>query len=260
MSTGDGAPEEPLWSPSRERVARARLTAFARLARERGGPDDERYASLHAWSVAHPERFWPLVWEFCGVVADARPGAPPWDDVLVGGGRMAPPDAALGPRWFPGARLNFAENLLRFRDARPALVCWNEEGRQRALSYEELHAEVSRVALALREAGVGAGDRVAGFMPNIAETVIAMLATASLGAVWSSCSPDFGAQGVLDRFGQIAPKVLFAADGYRYAGKAVDCLERLAEIVRRIPAIERVVVVPYLNPGWRVAGGGGGCR
>jgi acetoacetyl-CoA synthetase len=160
---------------------------------------------------------------------------------------MAPPDAELGPRWFPGARLNFAENLLRHSDDRPALIFWNEVGRQRELSYAELNAEVRRVAAALEQEGVGVGDRVAGFLPNLPEAVIAMLATTTLGAIWSSCSPDFGANGVLDRFGQIQPKVLFTADGYRYAGKEIDSLFRAREVRERIPSLERVVVVPYLG-------------
>jgi acetoacetyl-CoA synthetase len=160
---------------------------------------------------------------------------------------MAPPDPVQGPKWFPGARLNFAENLLRRRDGRTALVFWNELGRQRELTFSALAVEVGRLAGALRNAGVGVGDRVAGFLPNLPETVIAMLATASLGAVWSSCSPDFGANGMLDRFGQIAPKVLICADGYRYAGKEIDCLARVREVRDRIPAIQQVVVVGYLR-------------
>jgi acetoacetyl-CoA synthetase len=160
---------------------------------------------------------------------------------------MAPPDPEAGPRWFLGARLNFAENLLRYRDDRPALIARHEQGPGRTLSYAELVVEVAQVAEALRTWGVGVGDRVAGFLPNIPEAVIAMLATASLGAVWSSCSPDFGVKGVLDRFGQIEPKVLFCADGYRYAGKEIDCLTRVREIVSSIRSIERVVVVRYLR-------------
>ena len=238
----------PIWSPAPEQVERARITAFAREAAARGAAGAAgSYAALHAWSVAHPERFWPLVWEFCGVVADDRPGAPPWDAVLVGGERMAPPHPVHGPRWFPGARLNFAENLLRFRDDRPALVAWTEQGARRRLTYRELHDEVAAFAAALAAAGVGAGDRVAGYLPNCPEAVIAMLAATRLGAVWSSCSPDFGVQGVLDRFGQIAPRVLVAADGYRYGGKEIDSLGRLAEVVRQPPAIERTVVVPWLR-------------
>ena len=206
------------------------------------------HTSLYCWSVEHPEVFWPEVWRFCGVVAEERAGRPPWDDVVIGLDRMAPPDPELGPRWFPGARLNFADNLLRYTDERPALVFWNEHGRQRKLSYADLANQVRRVVAALRAHGITAGDRVAGFLPNIPEAVIAMLATASLGAVWSSCSPDFGANGVIDRFGQIRPRILFCADGYRYAGKEIDSLQRVREVRERIPEIERVVVVPYLRP------------
>ena len=243
------ADETPLWSPDAERVKRANLTAFInhiqkqKPAASRGVND---FASLYRWSVEHPEAFWPEVWRFCGVVAGARPGRPPWDDVVIGVDRMAPPDPKLGPRWFPGARLNFAENLLRYADDHPALVFWNELGRQRTLCYADLGREVARVAAALREHGIVPGDRVAGFLPNLPETVIAMLATTSIGAIWSSCSPDFGANGVIDRFGQIRPRVLFCADGYRYAGKEIDSLARVREVRERIPEIERVVVVPYV--------------
>ena len=219
------------------------MTAFLQRVRDRRPPGAEAvkdFQSLYRWSVARPDAFWPEVWDFCGVVAD------PWNEVVVGLERMAPPDPVLGPRWFTGARLNFAENLLRFADEREALVFWNEQGRQRALTYRELGDAVAAVARALRAHGIQPGDRVAGFLPNLPETVIAMLATASLGAIWSSCSPDFGANGVLDRFGQIEPRILFCADGYRYAGKAIDSLARVREVCERIPAIERVVVVPYL--------------
>jgi acetoacetyl-CoA synthetase len=203
---------------------------------------------LYRWSVGQPEAFWAAVWDFCGVVADERSGKAPWDAVLVGRDRVAPPDPTLGPRWFTGARLNFAENLLRYRDDRDALVFWNEHGRQISLTYAELATEVARIASGLRADGVGVGDRVAGLLPNIPETVVAMLAAASIGAVWSSCSPDFGVQGVLDRFGQIQPKVLFCAVSYRYSGKEIDYLARVREITERIPEIRRVVVVPYLGP------------
>src|SRR4051812_45153132 len=208
---------EPIWRPSPERVASANMTRFLAAVRERRPPGARAvrdFSSLYEWSVARPDAFWPEVWRFCGVAAEERPGRTPWDRVVVGLDRMAPPDPVLGPRWFPGAQLNFAENLLRFHDDRDALVFWNEGGRQRALSYRELRARVGRVAAALAADGVAAGDRVAGYLPNMPEAVIAMLAAASLGAVWSSCSPDFGAGGVYDRFGQIGPRVLIAADGY----------------------------------------------
>jgi acetoacetyl-CoA synthetase len=196
--------------------------------------------------VSQPEAFWPEVWDFCGVIAEERSGKAAWDHVVIGLDRMAPPDPDVGPRWFRGARLNFAENLLRYDDDREALVFWNERGRQRSLTYRELGREVAAVARALHAHGIGAGDRVAGFLPNLPETVVAMLATTSLGAIWSSCSPDFGAGGVLDRFGQIRPRLLFCADGYRYAGKEIDSLDRVREVRERLPEIERVVVIPYL--------------
>jgi acetoacetyl-CoA synthetase len=251
----DPAANVPLWTPSTERAAATNLARFASAARAFGydrppvAAAAVDYASLFAWSVDHPEQFWPALWHFCDVVAETLPSGGAWTDVVRGLDRMAPPTTDDGPRWFLGAKLNFAENLLRYRDDdHLALVARNERGRGRTLTYAELAAEVAQVAGALRASGVGVGDRVAGFMPNIPESVIAMLATASLGAVWSSCSPDFGAKGVLDRFGQIAPKVLFCADGYRYAGKEIDSLARVREIVAQIPSITRVVVVPYLRP------------
>jgi acetoacetyl-CoA synthetase len=205
--------------------------------------------SLYAWSLAEPAQFWAAVWAFGEVIADNRPGALPWDAVLVGGDRMAPPDAELGPRWFPGARLNFAENLLRHRDDRDALVLWTERGVQRRITFRELADAVAAFAGFLRHSGVVAGDRVAGFLPNIPEAVIAMLASASIGALWSSCSPDFGVAGVLERFGQIAPKILITADGYRYGGSPVDSLERVRDIATRLPSVERLVVVAHLRLG-----------
>jgi acetoacetyl-CoA synthetase len=249
---------QPLWTPSPDRVARANLTAFAERVRRDWRRDVADYRSLYDWSVACPEQFWPAVWRFCGVIAAEREGREPWDAAGFGLDRMAPPDPVKGPRWFPGTRLCFAENLLRYRDAHRALVFWNESGRRRELSYEELHAATAQVAAALRREGVRPGDRVAAFLPNMPEAVIAMLAATSLGAIWSSCSPDFGVGGVVDRFGQIGPRILFCADGYSYAGKEIDCLERAAGVAARISTIERVIVVPYLQerPGiGRVRGG-----
>jgi acetoacetyl-CoA synthetase len=242
--------DEPLWVPSAERIQRANLTAFLEHVRHTRAPGADQvadYPTLYRWSVEHAEAFWPEVWRFCGVVADERPSGSPWEDVVVGLERMAPPDPVLGPRWFPGARLNFAENLLRFEDGHPAVVFGNEQGHQRWMSYRELRGEVSALAGALQRLGISAGDRIAGFLPNLPETIVAMLAATSLGATWSSCSPDFGAQGVLDRFGQIRPRVLFCADGYRYAGKEIESLARVRQVRDRIPEIERVVVVPYLR-------------
>ena len=253
MTGRDRVGDAPLWSPTPERAAATNLARFIETARAAGYDPPVSgavvdYRSLYDWSITHPDRFWPAVWHFCGVVAETRADGAEWTDVVRGLERMAPPDPVGGPRWFLGARLNFAENLLGFRDERPALIGRNEAGRGRVLTYAELAAEVAAVARALNALGVRHGDRVAGFMPNIPETVVAMLATATLGAVWSSCSPDFGVKGVLDRFGQIEPKVLFCADGYRYAGKEIDTLERVREIVVQIPSIERVAVVRYRRP------------
>ncbi len=229
---------EPLWRPDGERIAASGVAQFMLFVRRRHGvsvgPD---YFSLHEWSLAQPEAFWSALWDFCEVIAGER-----GDSVLVDGDRFP------GARWFPHARLNFAENLLRHRDDRIALVSLREGGDRRELSYTALYGQVAQLAASLRTTGVRPGDRVAGFLPNIEETVVAMLAAASIGAVWSSCSPDFGLDGVLDRFGQIAPKVLFAADGYVYNGRSVDCMERLAGIVADIDSIERVVVVPLASP------------
>jgi acetoacetyl-CoA synthetase len=226
----------PLWRPSPERVAAANLTAFMRAVASMPGVDIPDYDALYRWSIARPADFWRSVWSFCGVVGDG-----PGERVLEHGDRMP------GARWFPEARLNFAENLLRRRDDTTALVFWGESQVRRRVTWRELCDATTRLATALRADGVGPGDRVAGYLPNLPETIVAMLATASLGAIWSSCSPDFGAQGVLDRFGQIEPKVLISADGYRYNGKVHDSLERLRELLPHLPSVGRVVVVPYVH-------------
>jgi len=240
----------PIWSPTPDRVARANLTRFlshVRASAPAGAGEVWDVPSLYDWSVSRPEAFWPELWRFCGVIADERAGREPWNHVVVGLDRMAPPDPTLGPRWFEGARLNFAENLLRHDGDRDALVFWNERGHQRRLTRRELRREVAAAAAAFADLGVRPGHRVAGFLPNLPETVIAMLATASLGAIWSSCSPDFGANGVLDRFGQIRPTLLICSDGYRYAGKTIDLLPRVREVRQRLSDIRRVIIVPYLE-------------
>ena len=240
----------PIWTPSAEAVERARITRF-RLDLQTRGIIDASVCDSHAlqrWSVQHPAAFWAEVWRAAGIMADG-PGSSdaPWSNVLIGGERMDPPNAQRGPRWFTDTGLNFAEHLLRRRDDATAIVSWNEHGAQQRISFAELAAQVAATATGLAAAGVGVGDRVVGFLPNLPQAVIAMLAATSLGAVWSSCSPDFGTRGVLDRFGQIAPKVLIAADGYWYAGKQIDCLERLREIVASLPSLTAVWVVPYVN-------------
>ena len=250
MSTDDRS----LWEPSPADVANARLAAFRQdlLARGVVPPDVTDAHALQRWSVEHLEAFWAEVWRAAQIMADGPGSADaPWETVLENGDVMRPPHVAdghwEGPRWFVGARLNFAEHLLRRRDDGAALVSWNEHGAQQRISFAELARRVAQCAAALRAHGVGVGDRVVGWMPNLPETVIVMLAASSIGAVWSSCSPDFGTKGVLDRFGQIAPKVLIAADGYWYAGKRIDCLPRLREIVDAIPSLEAVWVVPYAS-------------
>jgi acetoacetyl-CoA synthetase len=225
--------DTPLWQPSADRVAAANVTAFAAAAARRHGAQLPDYGALWRWSVDQPEAFWREMWDFGGVVGE------PGKTVLVDGGRMP------GARFFPEARLNFAQNLLRRSDAAPALIFWGEDKVKRSLSWAELNAAVSRVAQALRAMGIVAGDRVAGYLPNMPEPIIAMLAAASIGAAWSSCSPDFGVQGVIDRFGQIEPKVLFAVDGYHYNGKTHDCLAKLREIAPRLPSVQKTVVIPY---------------
>ncbi|MEO6876952.1 MAG: acetoacetate--CoA ligase [Gemmatimonadaceae bacterium] len=241
--------DAPLWSPRPEQIASANLTRFMAQVRALGEPmaSIDTYEKLYDWSVRDLELFWLEVRRFCGVVTGEPDPSVACERPLIGRNRVAPPDPELGPNWFVGTRLNFAENLLRFRDDREALVFWNERGAQRRLTYRQLFSEVERVAAALRLCGVGVGDRVAAFMPNLPETIIAMLATTAIGAVWSSCSPDFGVNGVLDRFGQIQPRVLFTVDGYLYSGRDIDCLERVREIADKIPSIEHVIVVSYLN-------------
>ena len=226
--------DSPLWRPSPARIEAANVTAFMAKLRAERGLELADYADLHAWSIAEPEAFWQALWDHCGVIA-----------AETGQQVLADPDKMPGARFFPEARFNFAENLLRGRGDGDAIVFWGEDKVKRRLSWDELQDRVSRLAQALRAEGVEPGDRVAGFMPNMPEAVIGMLATASLGAIWSSCSPDFGVQGVLDRFGQIEPKVLICPNGYYYNGKAHDSLGRVAEFSRSLPSLKRIVVVPY---------------
>jgi acetoacetyl-CoA synthetase len=217
----------PLWTPSRERAA---ATAMARFMQRAGKRD---YAELHRWSVENREEFWDLVWDFCEV-RGSRSGP-----ILVDRDRMP------GAKWYPQARLNFAENLLRSRGEGEAIVFWGEDRVKRRLTHDELFSLVGRIAQALKKNGVSRGDRVAGYLPNMPEAVGAMLASASLGATWTSCSPDFGVQGVLDRFGQIEPKVLFCCDRYLYGGKEFELREKNREIASRLPSVQEIFQVSY---------------
>jgi acetoacetyl-CoA synthetase len=220
---------KPMWTPSPERAAQTGMGRFMARAGKKS------YEELHAWSVRDSEAFWRLLWDFGEVKGDK--GA----RTLVDGGRMP------GAKWFPDGKLNFAENLLRRRDDSDAMVFWGEERIKRRLSFKQLHQLVSRIQQALTDMGVGPGDRVAGYLPNLPESAAAMLAATSLGAIWSSCSPDFGVQGVLDRFGQIEPKVLFCADGYLYGGKEFDSQEKVSQVLDKLPSVEECVVIDYLG-------------
>ncbi|MGP8034924.1 MAG: acetoacetate--CoA ligase [Steroidobacteraceae bacterium] len=221
-----------LWRPSAARIADANLTRFMRCVNARRGTQLEDFTALHAWSLSSAETFWTEVARFADLRADFGTGP------VIENAQQMP-----GARFFPAARLNFAANLLKFDDEQPALVFRNERGTRRTLSYRELRAEVARVAAGLRDAGVVPGDRVAGFLPNLPEAAIAMLAAASLGAIWSSCSPDFGPASVIDRFAQITPKVLFAVQRYRYGGREFDRSEAVTGIAAALPGLAAVIVV-----------------
>ena len=224
-----------LWAPSQAAIESAQVTQFARWCVHRYGLGFNTYPGFHRWSCDDNDQFWSGLWDWAGV--RGRKG----DRILVDGHRMP------GAKWFPEARLNFAENMLRRRDATDALVFWDETGFRRRMSYADLHAQVSRAAQAMRAAGLKPGDRVAAFIPNMPETCVLALAAISVGAVWSSCSPDFGTDGVLDRFGQTEPKLLFCADGYLYNGKAHDSIARVKDIVAQLPCVKQVVVVSNLD-------------
>jgi acetoacetyl-CoA synthetase len=227
----------PLWIPSPQRTADARITAFMREVDARFGVHVPDYAALHAFSVARMPDFWRLMWDFGGVVGE------------MGERIVEHPERMPGARFFPDASLNFTENLLRRRDEDIAIVFRGEGRPARSLTWSALYEEVAAFARALRAHGVRPGDRVAGYIPNLPEAVIAALGAAAIGAVWSSCSPDFGVRGVLDRFGQIEPRVLVVADGYVYAGKTHDYSAKVEEVVRALPTVDRTIVVPYLNAG-----------
>ncbi|CAB1059085.1 Acetoacetyl-CoA synthetase (EC [Olavius sp. associated proteobacterium Delta 1] len=223
-----------LWKPSEERIKNTNMYRFMGMVNERYQQDFNEFGPLYEWSIENIAQFWSTMWDFAGIIASK-----PYEQVIDDIGKMP------GAVWFCGARLNFAENLLRYRDDRVALIFKGEGLESTRMTYAELYDEVARLARALKDVGVETGDRVVGFMPNMPAAMIAMLAASSIGATWSSCSPDFGIKGVLDRFGQIKPKVLFTANGYFFKGKKLDSLERIANIIKELPSIEKVVVVPY---------------
>jgi acetoacetyl-CoA synthetase len=232
------AASTPLWTPSAQRCASAEMTRFMRWAGERTGRSFAGYAELWEWSVSEIEEFWAAIWEFCGVRASR-----PYEQVLDQ--RRMP-----GARWFAGAELNYAENLLEgHADSEPAVLSASETRPDGELTWGELRELVAAAAGGLRALGVGPGDRVVAYMPNIPETLIAFLAVASIGAIWSSAAPEFGARSVIDRFAQIEPKVMLAVDGYRHGGKDFDRTEQLRAILDELPTVRNTVLLPYLSPG-----------
>jgi acetoacetyl-CoA synthetase len=226
-----------LWQPSEDRIKNTNMYHFMQQVNQRYGKMFRNYNDLYHWSISDIPTFWEALWNY-GKVLHSKSY-----DRVVDDDRKLP-----GAQWFEGARLNFAENLLRYRDDHIALSFKGEGQPTVSLTYAELYDRVARLAKPLRDMEIKPGDRIAGFMPNMIETVIAMLAATSMGAVWSSCSPDFGIKGVLDRFGQIAPRVLFTPNGYSYNGKKIDSLERISDILKQLPGIEKVIVVPYTDP------------
>ncbi len=228
--------DKALWSPSDAAIEASQLTAFSRFAEARSGLIFPGYSELHAWSVSDPGGFWSAFWDFTGIHASTTADQP------VQNLQNFP-----GAQWFTGAKLNFAENLLLERSDKVAFVSLLENGERRTCSYQDLHDQTAAIATQLRKLGLTTGDRVAGWLPNIPEAAVAMLATSSMGAVWSSCSPDFGAPGALDRFGQIEPKVLFACDGYFYAGKTIDITDKVREVAQQVPSIKAIVWVRLLD-------------
>ncbi len=225
-----------LWQPSKEKIQDSKMLHYMQYVNKNFGKDFTKYSELHAWSVENISDFWASIWDYMQIQHSQK-----YEQVVDD------PYKLPGAKWFSGARLNFAQNLLSRRDGQPAIIFWTEEGRQKELSFAQLYTEVAQVAASLKQLGIQPGDRVVGYMPNMPETIIAMLAASSLGATWSSCSPDFGIKGVLDRFGQIQPKILFVANGYKFKGKQLDILGRMPQIMQEIDSVQQVVVVPLTD-------------
>ena len=223
-----------MWQPTEEQINNSQMMDYMQLVNQKFGLSLKKYSQLYDWSIEKAEDFWGSFWEYSQIIHHS-----PYSQVVDDLGKMP------GAKWFNGATLNFSENLLCYRDDKIAILFQGEDGTQSSLTYKELHDQVSRLARSMREMGIVKNDRVAGFMPNIPETIITMLATASIGAIWSSCSPDFGIKGVLDRFQQIEPKLIFAADGYLYNGKTIDCLSKLKNILTYLPSIKKTIIVPF---------------
>ena len=225
-----------LWQPNEQRIKSSNMFRFMNEVNEKYSKNFSDYNALHKWSIENIADFWEFMWDFADIKASK-----PYDQVVDDLIKMP------GANWFSGAKLNFAENLLRCRDNKIALIFKSEDRKAIRMTYAMLYDQVTRLAKSLRMLGVQPGDRVVGFMPNMPETIIAMLASVSVGATWSSCSPDFGIKGVLDRFGQVKPKVLFTADGYFFKGKSLDSLNKISSIIKQLDSIDQVVVVPFVT-------------
>ncbi|MGE4014526.1 MAG: AMP-binding protein, partial [Alphaproteobacteria bacterium] len=235
--------DTPLWQPSPERARNTNMARFIAHVAKQWGVAHADYASLWRWSVNERAKFWTSVWDFAGVRATTR-----------GDRAIVDADKLPGAKFFPDAKLNWANNLLRRRDDTAALIFRGEDKAKSQMSWRELYDNVSRLAQAMQAQGIKKGDRVAAYTPNMPETIVCMLAATSLGAVFSSCSPDFGVRGVLDRFGQIEPKILICADGYFYNGKTHPTLDKLPDILAEMPSVERVIVLPYTQARARLDG------
>jgi acetoacetyl-CoA synthetase len=227
---------KPLWTPSEERIKQANITRFIKFVNKKHGLKIESYAQLYKWSIENISDFWEAMWDFAEIKASRK------YDMVVDDLSKFP-----GAKWFIGAKLNFAENLLRYKDDYLAFIFRGENLKSARMTYAELYDSVARLAKSLRETGVKAGDRIAAYMPNIIETAVAMLATTSLGAIWSSCGTELGSRAVLDRFGQIEPKVLFTVDGYPYKGRKFNVLSNVEQIAKEISSLEKTIVVPYME-------------
>ncbi len=228
--------QTPLWQPSKDRLANSNMQQFMLQVNTKYQLNMNSYADLHLWSVENLATFWDEIWHLADVQAQHK------GHHILENSELMP-----GAKWFPEARLNYAENLLKFRDHKTAIIFCGEDGKRETVTYAELYIRVAKLSAGLKRHGIQAGDRVAGFMPNVIDTVVAMLATTSLGAVWSSCSPDFGINGVLDRFGQIKPRLLFTTDGYLYNGKTLNSLQRVASIAEQLDSIEKIIVCDHLE-------------
>ena len=225
-----------LWKPSKDQINSSQLEAFRLQVNSRFNLKIENYSELHSWSISNINDFWKAIWGFMAIKCSSN-----YNQVVDDENKMP------GAKWFDGLLFNFAENLLRIKSDKAAIIFQSENADRKIISYNELYDEVEKVASTLRKMGIKNGDRIVGIMPNLPETVIAMLATTSIGAIWSSCSPDFGTQGILDRFTQINPKIIFASDGYFYKGKSFDSLNKLKDLLNHLPSVRKVIITPFVR-------------